>query len=59
MNPYIGVLNLQPERQSTETGPSPANVRLITINCRQTLDNKEETALDCTILQGKMHDRKT
>jgi hypothetical protein len=27
--PYLGVLDLQPERLSTEIGPSPANVRLI------------------------------
>jgi hypothetical protein len=57
--PYLGVFNLQPEGLSTEIGPSPVNVRLITRNCRRTLENKELRPFDGTVLHGEMLNRKT
>jgi len=49
---------LQPERLSTEIGPSPANVRLVTRNCRRALENEELRPFDGTVLRGEMLNRK-
>jgi hypothetical protein len=57
--PYLGVLNLQPERLSTEIGPSIVNVRLITRNCRRILENKKLRPFDSTVLHDEMLNRKT
>jgi len=50
---------LQSERLSTEIGPSPANVRLITRNCKWTVENKELRPFAGTVLHGEMLNWKT